>query len=374
MKRFGLVLLLILIWSLPANAQQQLERIVSQRFEYGEMIYRQSTGDIFVLYTQSGTWEKYTSAQYGGLPANPINSPSNRISPRNGFGQLWYGFSSVRNRIGWAVLTEIGFETRVMLDAGDAYLWRIDGLIYHLRSDGTWGFADTPPEEPEDVNIHEFTVTPETVNIGDTITIQWQVSGTDYVLIEIYDTGTEQGIEFLEFQNLDGSLQWSIPESVGGDLIVTVHAANFHRSPRIISHFWERVQSSEVVVQIEFNNESAITTHAAYQSFAQGFMIWREDTGDVRVFLDNGTWYFYSESHYGDLPTNDLERISGCARVPINAFAIVWGTIGDYRNQLGCPLADEQGYNLTIVNTGGNFTYTLPDGRQMTVFENSWSF
>lgn len=373
MRKIFWLIIILLIGLLPTAAQSNRERVVSQRFEQGEMIYRQSTGDIFVLSSQTGHWWRYSSAQYGHLPANMRTTrPTHRYVPTNGFGQIWANFSAIRDEVGWGVLPEIGFETQIIVRGSEFYVYRFDGRIYHLRANGTWAFVESVPPASSTATINSFVVSPQRVSPGTTLNIQWEITGAQYALIEFYDSSTNIHIGFLEMQPLSGNITWGVPENVQGNIIVRLYAANMHIQPRIVHHFWERLASQEqtaTVIRENFTFETA----AAYQRFTNGFMIWRADNGDVRIFLNNGEWYIHPEAFYGSLGTNDLAQIADCDLYPVNAFAIIWGTLGNYWNLLGCASAAEVGYTLTIAASGDTFTYSLPDGRQITVTGNRWS-
>jgi hypothetical protein len=372
MRKLMLLLVVLFVSITSAFAQTVEERIVSQRFEQGEMIYRQATGDIYVLSSRTGQWWRYSSTQYGRLATNTQTAPTNRYSPTNGFGRVWNAYRAIRDEIGWAVLPEIGFDTQIDFVGSDIYLHRLDGRIYRLQANGLWNFVETVPPPPEGVSIDSFVVSPLRTSPSATLNIQWEITGAEYALLEVYNTSTNVNIEFLGFLPTSGSIAWGIPESVQGNLTVRLFAANIHHNDRIVPYFWERLLSQDRTVTV-VRETFTVTTAAAYQRFANGFMIWREDTGDVRIFLNGGEWQILSEAHYGSLPTNDLTQLATCDVYPVNAFAIIWGTIGNYYQQLGCAPADETGYELTIESSGQTFTYSLPDGRHITLTGNRWS-
>jgi hypothetical protein len=71
MKKIMICFGLFLCWLVPIAAQENSVRITSQRFENGEMIYREDTGEIYILSFKTGRWWRYASMQYGRLPYNP---------------------------------------------------------------------------------------------------------------------------------------------------------------------------------------------------------------------------------------------------------------------------------------------------------------
>ena len=370
MKRLLLLFVLIFFSTISTPAQDNHEAIVQQGFENGEMMYRYSTGEIFVFFRQSKQWERYTSAQYGSLNSNTRSAPANYHAPINGFGRLWAGLNNLDERLGWAYSVEIGFRAQFLRDGSDLYIWRRDGVIYKLSADGTYSYASETPSNLTPIAINDFSLTSDHAVPGETLTIAWDITGTRYALIEIYDLANNNLLEFQDFQATLGSFQWQIPDNVTGDVRVVVHGANYTRPLSSNVYFWERIISQETVVTLT-HSVDVTGTHAAYQAFEQGFMIWREDTGEVRVFLDNGLWYRYTESFYATLQDTNLS--SGCSLHPINAFAIVW-SIGDLPHRLGCALATEEGYTLTVEPDGGQFIYNLPDSRRINLSGNIWSY
>jgi hypothetical protein len=131
--------------------------------------------------------------------------------------------------------------------------------------------------------------------------------------------------------------------------------------------------------------ERVVTTLAAYQPYQAGFMLWRQDTDDVYVFVQlssNGGWVrVFSKTAYESFPTPTDTPPSGFV-TPVNAFGKVWSQT-EVRDSLGWATAPEQGYNATIsdfkitgVKTIMYSLFTTPTGRQVyaNVAYSSWSW
>jgi LysM repeat protein len=100
------------------------------------------------------------------------------------------------------------------------------------------------------------------------------------------------------------------------------------------------------------------TTGATFQPFQNGFMVWRADTGEIRVFFGVGTGELglYPASMYGGLPAlpvfTPFSQNSG--------FVKVWIYMTGARDRLGWPTSGEQGYTMSTPQ--GSNSFTLPDG------------
>jgi hypothetical protein len=121
-----------------------------QPFERGFMVWLQNTGEIraYIGSTAaggSGTLTTYTLGQYSRLPppSQAIFPPTDRWYPQFGFGQVWGNLPGVRDQLGWATGSEIGYQMIMTLDArGQPTSFTLpDGRIIVLRQGTTWGFG-----------------------------------------------------------------------------------------------------------------------------------------------------------------------------------------------------------------------------------------
>lgn len=105
------------------------------------------------------------------------------------------------------------------------------------------------------------------------------------------------------------------------------------------------------------------TTGATFQSFENGFMAWRADNGEIRVFVgvEQGELSVYPAAQYGALPAG--------LGYPESGFGKVWNGIPGVRERMGGPMSSEHGYNMILAafDAGGGLTsFSLPDGRFLT--------
>jgi LysM repeat protein len=92
------------------------------------------------------------------------------------------------------------------------------------------------------------------------------------------------------------------------------------------------------------------TVRASYQPFENGYMTWRSDTGEIRVYfgLDNGSQTGFLPDFYGNLPDNPFTNPPAGRMRPILGFGRVWANANAVRDQLGWATAPELGYFMQI--------------------------
>jgi hypothetical protein len=119
-----------------------------QHFEGGTMVWVQErwndwvdeAGWIVVLYEDAGRkeWSLHRDAWFEGQPDRDPNlkPPPGFVQPVRGFGWLWRENSDVRERLGWAVDQEAGFQTTLQhttrFKYNSTYLRALDGNVWHL--------------------------------------------------------------------------------------------------------------------------------------------------------------------------------------------------------------------------------------------------
>jgi hypothetical protein len=376
MIRSTVLLALLLLGVGTASAQNGIAftGVVSQRFQNGEMLYRQDSGEIIVFYSSSQTWESFPSEKYGNWPDNGLTAPTNFYAPMFGFGKVWANNTRVRQGLGWAVLPEIGYETRIVTIQNyvAVYYGRLDGRFMQANANGSWVLTSTSPVPAEASGVRiSLTVNPTAISIGQPITVTWQVQGAQSLVVEIFDA-TAPAIPIMQSSysvDWTGGLVWTVPETVHGDLIVTVYAANIvYTQSEVTPSYLERIASRSATVNLT-SPIARLDTNAAYEQFQHGFMLWRQDTGEVRVFMDDGTWTGYPQAIYGESQNFSGDLPAGCVR-PVNAFGRVFGYLNGW-SPLGCAIAPEVGFDL-VIQTGDNLTYTLADGRVITLGSETW--
>jgi hypothetical protein len=120
-----------------------------QHFEHGVMIWVGELDRIYVLYddhasTPAPRWQIFIDEWDEGEPDRDpnLNPPPGRQQPIRGFGRVWREQPQVRERLGWAVDQEAGFDTAVQSTSGPTYtptyLLALDGNVWRLWSDLGW--------------------------------------------------------------------------------------------------------------------------------------------------------------------------------------------------------------------------------------------
>lgn len=131
--------------------EAQATAAAEQEFEHGRMLWLQNApypNPIVVLY-EDGTWQTFADTWQPGEPENDpaIVPPNGLYQPVRGFGEVWRNRPGVRERLGWAVREEQGFESVWQADPPSAkgspplvYLRLSNGQIAELfgREDGSW--------------------------------------------------------------------------------------------------------------------------------------------------------------------------------------------------------------------------------------------
>lgn len=110
-----------------------------QQFEHGTMVWVQSQDLIYVLFAdgQSYQWYPYMDEWEEGMPVTDptIVPPPGYWQPERGFGLVWREQMGVRDRLGWAVASEVGYETAVQRTSAsysDTYIRAADGNVWRL--------------------------------------------------------------------------------------------------------------------------------------------------------------------------------------------------------------------------------------------------
>jgi hypothetical protein len=124
-------------------------------------------------------------------------------------------------------------------------------------------------------------------------------------------------------------------------------------------------------------------THAAFQQYYGGYMVWRADTGGIWVFINSGwTARYFPEAEYRNLPDNPTTETppEGYTR-PIRGFGRVWGNFPEVAAQLGWAIGEERGYDTTfeqVSPTAGGLqqvAVTLPIMARLVIREDgTWGY
>jgi hypothetical protein len=109
-----------------------------QAFEGGVMIWVGEQDRIIVLFadTQYPKVSNFSDDWDGGEICDLGPPPAGRVHPVNGFGYLWCQNQAVRDRLGWGLEPEIGYQTilqwTTMVKYNHSYLRAADGNVWHL--------------------------------------------------------------------------------------------------------------------------------------------------------------------------------------------------------------------------------------------------
>jgi hypothetical protein len=137
-----------------------------QVFEHGRMIWLDTipaastrsgliqAASVYVLYDAGvldawGVWQVYVDTWTATEPESDpaLVPPTGLYQPVRGFGQVWRAYPEVRDRLGWALAPERGFQGAYQLgtdyyaQAGGTYLRTLDGNVLQLdEGDGQSGY------------------------------------------------------------------------------------------------------------------------------------------------------------------------------------------------------------------------------------------
>jgi hypothetical protein len=132
-----------------------------QTFERGIMLWLGSTRKIYVLFEDKNTklpgWSVYDDTFKDGQPERDesLTPPQAMSQPVRGFGLVWRGQAQVKDRLGWAVDSEQGFNSIFQRDTSATIITYIQGrtgAVYRLESaDGRnqWGIISGQPTTPQ---------------------------------------------------------------------------------------------------------------------------------------------------------------------------------------------------------------------------------
>lgn len=113
-------------------------------------------------------------------------------------------------------------------------------------------------------------------------------------------------------------------------------------------------------------SQPGVSTGATFQAFENGFMVWRADNGEIRVYIggDSGELTIYNNAQYAALPLIRGFTAPPGRFVPDGGFGRVWRNFENIRSRIGYAIGSEQGYTMALVITGNNIVgFSLPDRR-----------
>jgi hypothetical protein len=142
----------------PANVPERpggsfLVWVTYQQFEHGFMTWRSDSGAIWVFF-ENGHVISFPLQMYGGLSDEArytgVTIPPGLGLPVNGFKRVYDNFPDVRQRLGWAIGGEQGYQMALSVPSYGSGPFTVslpDGQLRAITSDGLWGHVTgvTPP-------------------------------------------------------------------------------------------------------------------------------------------------------------------------------------------------------------------------------------
>jgi hypothetical protein len=83
----------------------------------------------------------------------------------------------------------------------------------------------------------------------------------------------------------------------------------------------------------------------AEESFQSGLMYWRQDTKQIYVFFNDGTWNVYADQYTGSEQIPATEEPPASFHKPENGFGFLWSTEPGLRERLGWAVAPEHSFS-----------------------------
>jgi hypothetical protein len=127
-----------------------------QHFQRGVMLWNRAEDRIYVLFDDdlSPDWHAYEDKfDEGEDPESDpsIEAPAGLYQPIRGFGMVWREHRSVRDRLGWAVEPESGYETAIQRTSyvkyNSTYIRALDGGVWRLGPEHSeWEHLSTGEE------------------------------------------------------------------------------------------------------------------------------------------------------------------------------------------------------------------------------------
>ena len=129
-------------------APPQFSPAAQETFERGQMVWIGNQGRIYVLFNDGKKpgWAVYADTFKDGQPDRDpsLNPPPNLSQPIRGFGLVWRAQAHVRDRLGWATGSELGFDGTYQSDSvavpnATMYMSSRDKNVFQLSGkDQTW--------------------------------------------------------------------------------------------------------------------------------------------------------------------------------------------------------------------------------------------
>jgi hypothetical protein len=236
----------------------------------------------------------------------------------------------------------------------------------------------------EGLAVISFTASPDIVDRGGTVTLGWEVVGTNSVSVSRLNP-VGQYVDFISDQPVIGSWTVTLPEYYVDSAPFQLMATDASGT-RADAFVRVQVRCPYAYFFGEPESEACPLTEpmdvpAAFQPFEGGYMIWRGDTREIYVLNTTAqprlgryrdTW---TEGDVGDIGASPP---SGFYQ-PVRGFGKVWSENPAVRQSLGWATAPEQSYTARIQESGAyryaRTYFTWPsDERVLYIVENTWGF
>jgi LysM domain len=217
--------------------------------------------------------------------------------------------------------------------------------------------------------IVTFTADPNPAEPGGAITVSWQVEGTQYALLTVLDTASNQPLGTVLELPASGSTTIQAPSSGTTEMLLRLEAANLTSEYPV--RMYARLADSTLIVPIAIH-QTSYTTQAIYQPFMNGFMIYRADDSAIFVF-GLASVGIYPPTSLRNLPDNPYSDAPDGFYAPINDFGRIWGNDENTRKYMGWATTPVQSYQATVNELGeDSISISLPDGRTVFIDHQTW--
>lgn len=377
-------------------------------FERGFMIWFSNSGSIWVFSNDSGRVANYPLSSYGGLSDGQhqiATVPAGMTIPRQGFGRVWQNFHVVREQMGYATGNEQGYDTYIQRPSFGLsfYITLRDNRVVQINPDGSWAYVQPiPPGPTADSGGAPLTGTTFLpfengfmtwsaidgnirVYIGGKTGELTVFTPSEYGRLRVDTRGVPPAERFRpdggfgkiwsNFPNIRERIGWAtsgeqgylsvergisftlpdgrIVTNIGGNTW-TVSEISAPPTPYIPPTItpgpsptpFPTFPPPTLTPTLEpLPGTTSFRVGATFQPFANGFMVWRSDNGDILVYSDHRL-SVYPIASYGALTINfniPFPEGRGIPAIrPENGFGKVWSNLPNIRAQLGWGIGGEQ--------------------------------
>jgi hypothetical protein len=343
------------------------------------------------------------------MPENPVveTPPTGRVRPILGFGRVWGNVPTVRNNLGWATAGEMGLTMTLTYVSTTTFQFNIpNASVIANVNNQTWSVlsgSGVPSVPRPGGGTTGGTTTGGTTTGGTTTGGGSTATGT--LALAPYGSFVSDTATYTLFNGQSVTLTWSSPAS--GTTLVNFVLTRSDNTNQIIASDTNVNDGISATWTVENNVTGTITangyttsntqsgrsptvnilsgatptstTNGAFQAYERGFMIWRQDTQAIAVFVNASSVNYYPLENYINLPDNPVTDSTPLGMVrPMSGFGRVWGNYAMLRSAIGWATAAEQGYSITfraVAGVNGTQTcFNLPDGRYVTASIQTWQY